>query len=164
MLIAALAQFDGRVVYFRYSLQNHPLETLTVKKMVLCGITACLFGSSMLMALDEKELTKKMKAAGEHMAAIRKAMGAGVMADVASHAKDMVEALDGTEGFWAERKMDDAVKFARDGLTGAKDLAKAAGADDKDAARTANSKMSGSCKSCHEAHRVKISDGVYKIK
>src|SRR5689334_13836853 len=133
--MASLAHINRPVVYCRYSLQNHPLETLTVKKMVLCGITACLLGSSMLMALDEKELTKKMKAAGEHMAAIRKAMGGGMMADVASHAKGMAEALDGTESFWAERKMDDAIKFARDGVTGANDLAKAAGADDKDAAR-----------------------------
>jgi hypothetical protein len=135
-----------------------------MKKTFLCGLTGALLGASMLLALDEKELTKKMKSAGEQMNAIRKSMGAGAMADVAMRAKGMAEALDGTESFWADRKMDDAVKFSRDGLAGAQDLARAAEANDAAAARTASSKMGGSCKSCHEAHREKVSDGVYKIK
>lgn len=135
-----------------------------MKKTFLCGLVGALLGASMLVALDEKELTKKMKSAGEHMNAIRKSMGAKAMADVAMHAKGMAEALDGTESFWTDRKMDDAVKFSRDGLAGAQDLAKAAEANDEAAVRTASSKMGGSCKSCHEAHREKVSDGVYKIK
>ncbi len=135
-----------------------------MKKTFVSGLAGMLLGASMLMALDEKELTKKMKAAGEHMNAIRKAMQGGAMPDVAMHAKGMVEALDGTEGFWKDRKMDDAVKFNADGLEGAKALVKAAEANDTAAARAAAGKMGGSCKSCHEAHREKVSDGVYKIK
>ncbi|MBI4907438.1 MAG: hypothetical protein HY820_27685 [Acidobacteria bacterium] len=135
-----------------------------MKKTFVSGLAGMLLGASMLMALDEKELTTKMKAAGDHMNAIRKAMQGGAMADVATHAKGMVSALDGTEGFWKERKMDDAVKFNLDGLEGARALVKAAEGSDNAAARTAASKMGGACKSCHEAHREKVSDGVYRIK
>lgn len=125
---------------------------------------ASLALASSLVALDEAQLEKKMKAAGEHMGALRKAMQANSMPDVATHAKGLVAAMDGTDSFWAERKMADAVTFNKDGLAAAKELAAAAEAGHADHAKSAMAKVGGSCKGCHDAHREKLPDGKYRIK
>ncbi|MBI3210692.1 MAG: cytochrome c [Candidatus Solibacter usitatus] len=135
-----------------------------MKRLLAVGLAGLLIGAASLVALDEKELTKKMKAAGEHMNGLRKSMGAGAMPDVAAHAKAMVSALEGTDSFWADRKNDEAVKWSKDGHTAAMALAKAAEAGDAAAARTASSAMGASCKSCHEKYREKLPDGTYRIK
>jgi len=134
-----------------------------MKKMILAGLAAVALCAS-LMALDEAEVQTKMKGAGEAMSGLRKAMQAGSMPDVATHAKKMVESLDGVDSFWTGRSMGQAAKWQLEGLAAAKDLAKAAEAGNADAARSAMGKVGASCKQCHEAHREKIGENKYKIK
>lgn len=135
-----------------------------MKMWRLAAAASALLPVSLLFALDEKALTVKMKSAGDQMGALRKGMQAGSMPDVAKAARAMVEALDGTEGFWHERKMEDGVQFTKDGLAAAKELAAAAEAGHTDHAKAAMGKLGASCKSCHSAHREEVSKGVYKIK
>ncbi|MDX1982505.1 MAG: cytochrome c [Bryobacteraceae bacterium] len=126
----------------------------------LLGVISISLG----LALDEKELHTKMKAAGDHMGGLRKGMQAGNMEEVAKHSEGISGALRGTGAFWRERKMDDAVKFTRDGMAAARELTAAAKAGKADEAKAASAKLGGSCKGCHEAHREKLPDGTYKIK
>jgi cytochrome c556 len=60
--------------------------------------------------------------------------------------------------------MEKAVQWQRDGDAAAKELAAAAKSENADAVRSAMGKLGGSCKQCHEAHREKVSEGVYRIK
>lgn len=66
--------------------------------------------------------------------------------------------------FWRARKAADAVKISEEGKAAAIELANAANADDADRANDAFKKFSGTCKSCHDAHREKLDDGKYRIK
>lgn len=153
--------------WIRYKIPHAGVKSLEVKeimKKLLAGVAAGAVLSTMLMALDEKELTKKMKAAGEHMGPIRKSAQAQSMPDVATHAKAMVQALEGTETFWKDRNLPQAVKWSEDGVVAAKALAKAAEENNADGVRAAMSKLGASCKSCHDVHREKLPDGTYKIK
>ena len=67
-------------------------------------------------------------------------------------------------GFWRQRNAADAVKWSEEGKAAALQLATAIYA--ADAAKTAESykALSGTCRSCHEAHREKIAEGKYRIK
>jgi hypothetical protein len=126
----------------------------------LLGVISISLG----LALDEKELQTKMKAAGDHMGGLRKAMQASNMEEVAKHSEGISEAMRGTGAFWRDKKMDDAVKFTRDGMAAARELTAAAKAGKADEAKAASAKLGGSCKGCHDAHREKLPDGTYKIK
>ncbi|MCC6365358.1 MAG: hypothetical protein IT165_17735 [Bryobacterales bacterium] len=135
-----------------------------MKKMVAAGLLGALMGASLLLALDEHGLTAKMKAAGDHMGGLRKAMQANSMADVATHAKAMAEAYEGLEGFFAARQMADGAKWSSEGLTASRELATAAQGGNSEAVHTAMGKLGATCKQCHAAHREKLADGTYKIK
>ena len=134
-----------------------------MKKLLLSAF-AVVLGATMMRALDECALQNKMKALGKASTTGGKAAADGDMAAVAMSAKHIAEAFDGTESFWAEKKMDDAVKFTQDGMAAAKALGAAAEAKDADAVRAAQGKVGASCKGCHSAHREQVSQGVYKIK
>ena len=134
-----------------------------MKKILLSGL-AVLIGATLMLALDESALQTKMKALGKASKAGGKAAADGDMDAVAMNAKAIAEAFDGTESFWADKKMDDAVQWTKDGMAAAKALGAAAAAKDADAVRAAQGKVGASCKQCHTAHREQVSQGVYKIK
>jgi hypothetical protein len=80
--------------------------------------------------------------------------------------------------FWEERKVEDAIKFAQDGMKGADALAVAAKAQNYNDALAAQNAISGSngvafngdtalpgvCVGCHLAHRQRMPDGTFEIK
>jgi cytochrome c556 len=135
-----------------------------MKKMLWFACASLLLVSVLMAAINESELEKKMKSAGDAMGGIRKGMQANAMPQVATNAKAMVAALEGTESFWAERHANDGVKYTQEGLAAAKELVAAAEAGHGDHAKSAAAKLGGSCKGCHDAHREKLPDGKYKIK
>jgi len=139
------------------------LEGFRMKKFWFAFATLTM-ASLLMAAVSEAELEKKMKMAGDGMGGIRKGMQANDMKAVAAYAKLVVQGLEGTESFWADRHMNDGVTFTKDGLAAAKELVSAAEAGHADHAKTAASKVGGSCKGCHDAHREKLPDGKYKIK
>ncbi|MBI3680097.1 MAG: cytochrome c [Acidobacteria bacterium] len=135
-----------------------------MKRSVLSGLAGVAIFAMLALAMDEKEYSKKMKAAGDHMGALRKSFQASSLPDVARHAKAMAEALEGTDGFWIEMKRQDALNWSKEGLVAVKELVQAAEAGHADQAKGAMSKLGGSCKSCHDVHREKLADGTYRIK
>jgi len=134
------------------------------KVLFSCALIVAVFSTVTLAALDEPAVEKKMKSAGEAMGAIRKAMQAGSMPDVATHAKQMVEALSEVDDFWKSRNMANAAKWQVEAQVAAKALLEAASAGNVEAARAASGKMGGACKQCHEAHREKVAENKYRIK
>ncbi len=67
--------------------------------------------------------------------------------------------------FWSGRKADVGTKVSADVLKAVNDLAAAAKASDAAAVGTAGAVLTGSCRTCHTAHRTeRLPDGTYEIK
>jgi hypothetical protein len=79
--------------------------------------------------------------------------------------------------FWEARKVEDAIKFVRDGIKGADDLEAAAKAMNYPGVMAAQNAVAGSnglafeggalpgvCVGCHLAHRQRMPDGTYEVK
>lgn len=104
------------------------------------------------------EHQKLMKDLGSQMGAIRKGI------DVEQNAAAMQTTMKEVTTWWAKRTSDVAAKSCKDTIDGAAAIVAAAKAGDK-AAIGAGMKMVGAgCKACHDVHREKISETVYKIK
>ena len=104
------------------------------------------------------EHQKWMKDLGNQMGALRKGV------EVEKNAADMQTTMKDVTQFWSKRTSDVAAKSSNDTVAGAAEVLKAAQAGDK-AALSAGMKMIGAgCKACHDIHREKISDTVYKMK
>ncbi|MBL8294083.1 MAG: cytochrome c [Bryobacterales bacterium] len=99
-----------------------------------------------------------MKDLGGQMGAIRKG------ADVEKNAKDMQATLKQVGAFWKKRNSEVASKSCGESYKGAAAVAKAAAASDKEGVAAGMKMIGAGCKGCHDAHREKISDTVYKIK
>ena len=104
------------------------------------------------------EHQKWMKDLGNQMGALRKGV------EVEKNAVDMQTTLKEVETFWHKRTSDVAMKTTQESATGAAEIVKAAQAGDK-AGISAGMKMVGAgCKGCHDVHREKVSETVYRIK
>jgi cytochrome c556 len=101
---------------------------------------------------------KWMKDLGSQMGALRKGV------DVEKNANDMQATMKDVTEFWKKRNSEVGLKTSNDTTAGAAALAKAAQGGDKEAMMSASKMIGGGCKGCHDAHREKISDTVYKIK
>lgn len=66
-------------------------------------------------------------------------------------------------GFWRQRGAADAVKISMQGKAAALEMATAARANDATAAAAAYARLSATCKSCHDVHRMKLPDGTFLI-
>lgn len=99
-----------------------------------------------------------MKESGELQGKIRQNQ------DVEASAKRMAAIYKEVEGFWAKRS-EIGAKSSKDAQEAANALASAAASGaDAQALRAAAKQLGASCMSCHQAHREKVSEGVYKIK
>lgn len=135
-----------------------------MKRPFLYAVLGAVLSLSIGLALDEAELTTKMKAIGKHMGGLKKAMEAKDMAAVAEHAKGVGDNLKGTGKFWKDRGNDDGVKWTKDAGMASRALAKAAQDNNADEVKASMAKMGAACKGCHEVHREKGPDGTYKVK
>jgi cytochrome c556 len=68
------------------------------------------------------------------------------------------------EAFWTQKKVEDAIKLAKDGGKAAADLELAAKAKDDAGITAAMGKVTATCSGCHTAHRVQLPDKTYEIK
>jgi hypothetical protein len=77
--------------------------------------------------------------------------------------------------YWQEKKVDDAIKLAQDGVKAATELETAAKAQSHPGVVAAQAAIAGAsstgeigaigvCAPCHTAHRVRLPDGTYEIK
>ncbi|MBC7925955.1 MAG: cytochrome c [Bryobacteraceae bacterium] len=130
-------------------------------KRILFGLTAL---ASVVVAQDEASYQKWMKEMGKEIGILRKA-DPRTGPDVAASAEKIAVLNDQSRGFWVQRGgSEDAVKWSDEGKSAALELAAAARSGDVTAASSAFTKVGGTCKSCHDAHREKLADGTYKIK
>jgi len=124
----------------------------TVAVVVLAGAVA--FGQGKNMSVEE--YTKLMKSNAQANGGMNKAIGSAAYADARTQLATLRQNFMTLEGFWAEKKKDDAVGFIKDGLTrlAALDKMLSAGTVDQVAAQAAAKEFGGNtCGACHKAYR-----------
>jgi hypothetical protein len=107
---------------------------------------------------------KLMKEAGANVQAIRQNIEAKNFESLATGAASMKTIFASAEQFWAARKVKDAVEFAQLAQQAAADLETAAKAGNGEGLAAASKALTGTCASCHTAHRDRLPDGTYEIK
>ena len=95
---------------------------------------------------------------GSQMGQIRKGV------DVEKNATAMNETMKQVSDWWAKRTSDVAAKTCKDSADGAAAVAKAAAAGDKEGISAGMKVLGAGCKGCHDVHREKVSDTLYRIK
>lgn len=130
-----------------------------MRKLIL-GATLMSLALSMAWASDDPspEHVKAMKAVGAANGALRKGE------DVEKNATALAAAYKSVAPFWMAKNSDIAAKSLHEGIQGAEAAAAAAKAGNQDAVATALKTVGGTCRTCHDAHREKVSENVYKIK
>ena len=124
----------------------------TVAMVALAGVGA--LGQTKITTTEE--YTTLMKSNAQANGASNKAIGSGAYADARTQLAILRQNFMTLQGFWAERKKDDAVGFIKDGLTrlDALDKMLSAGTVDQVAAQAAAKEFGGStCGACHKAYR-----------
>lgn len=134
-----------------------------LKKILLTAAGACLLLTSALVA-DHHHYVGAMKGVAKNMKPTNVALESGDMATVKSNAAALSHDFAVMAAWWEGRGTTAAVKLADQGHEGAMALEKAAMAGDAAAAKEAMGMISGTCKSCHTAHRVKNDDGSWGFK
>ena len=104
------------------------------------------------------EHQKWMKDLGKQMGAMRKGV------ELEKNATDMQAALKEVAAWWQNRKSDVAIKSCSESSEGAAQIVKAVQADDKAGISAGMKAVGAGCKSCHDVHREKVSETVYRIK
>jgi len=107
---------------------------------------------------------KNMKDTNAASSSLRKNVEAKDYEAVAKDAATLKTLFGNTEAFWTERKADDAVKVAKEGAKAAGELETAAKAKNEEGVAAAAKTVSGTCKTCHDAHRERLPDGSSEIK
>jgi len=122
-------------------------------------LTLALCAAPVLLASDEPspEHVKWMKESNELNGKIRK------NEDVANSAQRLAVLYKDVEAFWGKRS-EVGGKAAKDLQTSATALAAASASGDAAAVTAASRGIGGACRTCHDAHREKVSDNVYRIK
>jgi cytochrome c556 len=105
-----------------------------------------------------------MKTINTNNGALRRQVPAKDYEGLAATAAALKPAFETTLKFWQEKKVDDAIGWATDVLKMTADLDAAVKAKDDAAIQTAATAISGSCRTCHDAHRERLPDGSSMIK
>lgn len=103
-----------------------------------------------------EEYTKAMKANAQANGAMNKAIGSGMYADARMQLATLRQNYMALQGFWVDKKKDDAVAIVKDGLTRLDALDKTLSAPtvDQMAAQAAAKEFGGNtCGACHKLYR-----------
>jgi cytochrome c556 len=130
-------------------------------------LTAAMLSSGVRAAdVTEADLDKAMKEVQAGVQGVNRALReATPNTDAAAAAAKSVDAaLTVAEGFWKQKKLQDAVEMNAKARTAVQAVVKAA--ESKDAAATGEA-MKGvfaTCRPCHDTYREQLPDKTYKIK
>jgi cytochrome c556 len=127
-------------------------------KAILAGATLALFAFAMQSEDPPPEHAKWMKDLGEQMGQLRKGV------DLEKNATAMQETLKSVGAWWKPKNSSIASENCGTSFKGARAIVEAAKASDKAGIQAGMKMVGAGCKGCHDAHREKISDTVYKIK
>jgi len=132
-----------------------------MRRFVLC-VTALMAVWLGTVAIAQSKITtteeyaKLMKSNAMANGALNKAVGSGAFADARMQVTTLRENFMMLEGFWVQRKIQDAAGIVKDGLTrlGALDKMLSAGTVDQVAAQAAAKEFGGNtCGACHKLYR-----------
>jgi hypothetical protein len=128
---------------------------------------AVFFGISVLA--NEKPTTEfqdlmKSNAAASGPTGVRAHITAKDYDAIAKDAATLKANFTKIEAFWAQKKVDDAIKFAKDGGQAAAALETAAKAKNDAEITAAVAKIGPTCAGCHMAHREQLPDKTFEIK
>lgn len=131
--------------------------------LALCGVT--VLGLTVVAGEKPSEsYVKNMKDTNAASAALRKGLDSKDYEAIVKNASALESLFESTEDFWAKRKMDDAIGFAKSGAKAAAALAAAAQAKNDEGVTAASKTLTGTCKQCHDVHRERLPDGSSEIK
>ena len=131
-------------------------------KRFLTTVTLGVGLAILLLAQVDPQYQTWMKTAGSNTGALKKAIDAKSTADAQAAAKTLEGVFGEVAEYWEKRgDASDAVGFAKEAQSAAKDIA---AAESLDAASASFGKLGAACKNCHAAHREKADDGTWKIK
>lgn len=131
---------------------------------------ACMtvvLGVAVVAASDKapEDYVKAMKAINTANGQLRTLVTAKDYDGIATAAAGLKPSVELTAKFWADKKVEDAAKLSADVVKAVGDLEKAAKGKDDAGIAAAAGVISGSCRTCHTAHRTeKLPDGTYEIK
>jgi cytochrome c556 len=129
-------------------------------KRTRCIIAAAAVSLGLAVAAEDAppEHQKWMKDLGNQMGALRKGV------DVEKNAGEMQVVMKDVTEFWKKRTSDVALKSSNDTVAGAAEVAKHAQAGNKEGISAGMKMIGAGCKGCHDVHREKVSDTLYRIK
>jgi mono/diheme cytochrome c family protein len=124
-------------------------------------IPALMVGLGVVAAAQAKLTTVEqyatvMKSNAQANGAMNKALGSGAFADARTQVGTLRQNYMALQGFWVDKKRDDAVAIVKDGLTrlDALDKILSAATVDQMAAQAAGKEFGGNtCGACHKAYR-----------
>lgn len=125
-------------------------------RLFLCG--SALLGFAVAAEDAPPEHQKWMKDLGSQMGNLRKGV------EVEQTAQAMEATMKDVAAWWKSRSSEVAGKTCADSQNGAAAVAKAAKAGDKEGISAGMKMVNAGCQGCHDAHREKVAENVYKIK
>ena len=134
------------------------------KVSILIGICTLVALALTLLAQAPTGLSPVMKDVAATQNKMRMDMMSGAAADVAADAQKLQQDFQQAMGFFKAMKAQDAVDWAKGNVDAAGEVAKAAKANDLDAAKAPAGTIQKSCKNCHDVHREQLPDKTYKFK
>jgi cytochrome c556 len=105
-----------------------------------------------------------MKAVNASMKILKATLESKNAAEASAAAKKVEESITTTKKYWVAKNTKDAMDWSDAAIAGARLAQDGAAAGQWDKVGDGVSKMGGTCKSCHDVHRERLSDGTYKIK
>jgi len=135
------------------------------KVSVLIGICMLVALALTLVAQQApQDLSPIMKDVAATSNSLRMNLMNNAAADVAKDASKLQEDFTKAMGFFKAMKAQDAVDMAKANVDRAGEIAKAAKANNLDAAKAPAGELQKSCKGCHDVHREQLPDKTYKFK
>jgi len=114
-----------------------------------------------------EDYTKVMKANAQAVGAMNKAIGSGAFADAKTQVATLRQNYTALQGFWVDKKKDDAMAIVKDGLSRLDALDKLLSAPtvDQMAAQAAGKEFGGNtCGACHKLYREGDAQTGFKFK
>jgi Spy/CpxP family protein refolding chaperone len=134
------------------------------KASLLIGICMLAAVAIALAAQAPTDLSPVMKDVQATTGKMRMDMMSGNAADVAADAQKLEQDFTQAMGFFKANKAQDAVDAAKANVDAAGEIAKAAKANNLDAAKAPAGTIQKSCKACHDVHREQLPDKTFKFK
>ena len=138
------------------------IVTVAAAFVVALGVVA--IAQTKITTIEEH--VKLMKSNAQSVGAVNKAIAAMMYADARTQLATLRQNFVTLQGFWNERKRDDASKIVKDALTNIDALDKmlAAPTVDQAAAQAAVKTVQGACGGCHKMYREGDAQSGFKFR